>query len=94
MLVPAERDLLEIYEYVRRDEPLSAARLLDALISAIEGLSSMPERGSIPADSRLRRDGYRYLVEHGYLIFYRVRGDEVRVHRVLRGRRAWAALVR
>lgn len=90
----AQKDLGEIRDYVSRDAPLTAERLLEDLLDAISSLDALPERGGQPRDLRLRRLGYRFLVVMGFLILYKILGSEVRVYRVLRGRRAWEGLLR
>jgi toxin ParE1/3/4 len=85
----AEKDLAEIARYVARDSPDNAARLVDALFDTIEGLSQFPARGATPRDPRLRQHGYRFLAEGAYLIFYKVLRSEIRVYRVVHGKRSY-----
>lgn len=48
----------------------------------------------MPRDPVLRQRGYRYLVFEGeHLIFYKVLPRQIRVYRVLRGRRAYQHLL-
>lgn len=89
----AVRDLEEINAYLRHKAPSGAGDLLDDLLDAIESLGDFASRGATPRDDRLRGQGFRFLVQRPYLVFYKVRGRTVRVYRVLHGRRAWAALL-
>jgi toxin ParE1/3/4 len=84
----AQRDLQEIYDHIVREAPLRAGPFIDKLLAAIEALATMPARGAKPRDPVLRARGYRFLVHDPYLIFYKVKGREARVYRVLRGSRA------
>ena len=84
----AQRDLQDIYDHIVREAPMRAGPFIDKLIATIEALSTMPDRGAIPRDPILRARGYRFLVQDPYMIFYKVKGREARVHRVLRGSRA------
>ncbi len=85
----ARRDLQEIYDFTLREVPVRAGGLLDGLLAAVESLATMGDRVARPRDQILRASGYRFLVHEGYLIFYKVVGRQVRVHRVLHGRRAY-----
>jgi toxin ParE1/3/4 len=89
----AQRDLQEIYDHIVREAPMRAGPFVDKLFAAIESLSTMPHRGAIPRDPILRARGYRFLVQDPYLIFYKVRGREARVQRVLRGSQAHRGLL-
>ena len=89
----AQRDLQEIYDHIVLEAPLRAGPFIDKLSAAIESLSTMPDRGAKPRDPILRARGYRFLVHAPYLIFFKVVGRQVRVHRVLRGSRAYGDLL-
>ena len=84
----AERDLLEIQRYIGRDSPEAAIRVIDGLLDAIESLDESPLRGVVPRDERLRNLGIRFLAVTPHLVFYKVVRREVRVYRVLHGKRA------
>jgi plasmid stabilization system protein ParE len=87
------RDLQEIYDYIVNEAPLRADPFIDKLYAAIGSLASMPERGALPREPVLRDRGIRVLVHGQYLIFYKVQGRQVRVHRILRGSRAYQDLL-
>lgn len=89
----AQDDLAEVHRYIRRDRPDAADRLTDKLLDAIESLEITPERGMMPRDQCLRDLGYRVLVQGEYLIFYKVLPRQVRVYRVLHGKRRYAHLL-
>jgi toxin ParE1/3/4 len=89
----AQRDLQEIRDYVAREAPARAGPFLDALLRAIESLATLANRCPTPRDEALRRRGYRYLVHHEYLIFYKVLRKQVRIYRVLRASRAYRDLL-
>ena len=85
----AERDLQAIYDLVAREAPLRADPFIDGLLAAIEALQEMADRGAAPRDPTLRGQGYRFLVHGRHLIFYKVLRAQVRVYRVVDGRRAY-----
>ena len=83
----AQIDLLEIQAYVARDKPAAADVLVRRLLARLQSLETLSARGAVPRDARLRRAGYRYLRSGEYLIFYKVLATQVRVYRVVHGRR-------
>jgi toxin ParE1/3/4 len=87
----AERDLEEAYRYAMRDKPQAAHAALTRLLATIESLADHPDRGAVPKDSRLRQLGYRVLVHGAYLILYKILRRQIRVYRVLHGRRRYEA---
>jgi len=74
-------------EYIARDNPEAAARVIIAIQAAVERLSNHPSMGR-PG----RVPGTRELVVSGtpYIIPYRVRGEEVQILRVFHGARKWS----
>ena len=89
----AQTDLLEIQAYIARDNPEAAETLVNAILDLLHSLGDLPERGALPKDAHLQRAGYRY-VQHGeYLIFYKVLRSQVRVYRILHGRRLYKDLL-
>jgi len=89
LLRRAQNDLLEIQRYVARDSPPAADRTVDRILDSIESLDESPLRGVTPRDARLQAQGFRFLVVTPCLVFYKVARREVRVYRVLHGRRAY-----
>jgi toxin ParE1/3/4 len=89
LVADAERDLLEIYRYVARNDSVEKAeRLLDHLEKTILKLETMPFRGHIPPE--LERIGvfeFREIFYQPYRIIYQVLKAKVYVHCVLDGRR-------
>ncbi len=68
----AERDLSEILEYIRMDNPSAALSLPDTIDEHILRLADFPELGKILQDHCLQKLGYRILVINSYLVFYGV----------------------
>ena len=83
----AQDDLLEIHRYIGRDRPTAADRMLDSLIDSIGSLARFPGRGLVPRDDRLRSLKFRVLSEGDYLVFYKVLTQQVRIYRVIHGKR-------
>ena len=89
----AEQDLLDIIDYLNTLSPQTAMSYYDLLTEQIASLSTMPERCPHPRDLALTAKGYRYLIVKDYLVFYRIIGDTVQIHRILYGRRNYQALL-
>ena len=87
----ARSDLVDIYTAIGSDNLAAADRYLDRLLAAAEGLSEHPRLGTRRPDIA---PGVRILVEHPYLLIYRVEPDNpehavafVELVRVVDGRR-------
>ena len=52
---------------------------LEKLEKQIDALSQTPEIGIVPADSFLRRNGFRVLITEKDLVFYKVNKEEMTV---------------
>ena len=79
----AERDLIDIFEYIKKDN--SAA--------AFSQLALTPLLGAIPKDERLKRLGYRMLIVDKYLVFYVVKNKAVQIRRIIHGARRYSFLL-
>ena len=82
----AQVDLLEIQDYIARDNPAAAEDVIEAILDLIASLAEFSERGRISKDAILKASGYRYLRHGPYLVLYKVLRSQVRVYRVVHGR--------
>lgn len=91
----AERDLEEIYEYLRRYESVEVAdHVLERLLSVAETLSTVPERGSYPDELlALGIREYRQVFFEPYRVVYRVMANRVVVCLIVDGRRDMQSLL-
>ncbi len=89
-----QRDLEEIQVYLRREAPLRADQLVEALLDRMERLSRFAESGARPRDARLSGLGFRFIVEGQYLIFYKATARIVRVYRVIHASRDYMRILR
>ncbi len=80
----AEIDLIEIWGYIAKDDPIAADHQLDRINAASEMLADIPRGGPLRED--LAR-GLRFYPVGNYLIFYTVGKDGIIVVRVLHGAR-------
>lgn len=91
----AERDLLDIYNYISRNDSVENAEyVFDGIQDKILSLDAMPSRGHVPPE--LERVGiFDYLELHfkTYRIIYQIRENEIYVHCILDGRRSLQELL-
>jgi len=92
-LSTAQRDLIEIFEYIKKDRPEAALALLDKFDKSIAQRAANPKLGIIPKDERLKRLGYRVLVVDKYLVFYVLKSKKVQIRRVIHGARKYSFLL-
>ena len=85
----AEKDLLEILEYIQTDNPSAALQFLEEIDKAISKLAYFPYMGYIPKDQRLIQLNYRTLVVENYLVFYVVFDEIIEIRRILHGKRKY-----
>lgn len=88
----AEDDLREIVLYVAADRASAAEELANKIEKSITLLSKHPHLGRVPKEAELARLGYRYLVIENYLVFYKIEGRTIYVHRILHGARDYLNL--
>jgi plasmid stabilization system protein ParE len=77
-------DLEEIADYIAKDSPRHAARLLRVLRARMKEIAKQPElyrlRPELGVDARLASVGH-------YVILFRIRQNAIRIERVLHGSR-------
>ena len=84
----AEQDLAAILDFVARESPEGAARLLLRLEQKASSLETLPLRGRIvPELLKIQVRGYRELLIGPYRLVYRVESARVVVLAVFDGRR-------
>lgn len=91
-LPSAEKDFLEIIEYIRVDNPTAAKNFIDQIDETISQLELFPLMGQIPKERRLQSQNYRMLIIGNYLVFYAVEGNVVEIRRILHGKRRYSFL--
>ena len=88
----AETDLIDIFEYIQKDNPSAAVKQLERFDKSISQLSKNPYLGVMPKDDRLKKLGYRILIIDKYLVFYVVKTNTVQIRRVIHGARQYSFL--
>ena len=92
-LKPAENDLIDIFDYIKKDKPSAAISQLEKFDESISKLAKDPFIGVIPKDDRLRQIGYRMLIVDQYLVFYVVKSKTVQIRRIIHGARLYSFLL-
>ena len=92
-LSTAENDLIEIIEYIKKDNPTAAISQLEKFDKSISQLAMNPSLGVIPKDERLNKLGYRMLIVDKYLVFYVVKTETVQIRRIIHGARRYSFLL-
>ncbi len=64
-----------------------AEKFVDKLDRRIKQLEHHPYLGKTPRHDKLRNQGYRVLILDSYLIFYKVIGNTIEIHRVIHASR-------
>ncbi|MFZ5642931.1 MAG: type II toxin-antitoxin system RelE/ParE family toxin [Bacillota bacterium] len=84
----AEKDLVEIVDYIASDNPSAALKLAEEIEQNIIQLEDFPLMGVVPKNRRLTRQGYRILIVDNYLVFYvLLDGGTVEIRRIVSGKR-------
>lgn len=85
----SQRDLNGIWDYIISEfQNVSAAeRIVNNIMDDIEQLADFAELGPLLSSIIDIKGNYRFLVTGQYLTFYRILGDEIRIDRILYGRR-------
>lgn len=78
----AIRDVDGIWDYVAREDPIAADRLVDRIVAATGRLADFPKSGTARS---VLGDGVRSIPVGRYLVLYRVATDCVEIVRVLHG---------
>lgn len=84
----ARHDLDEIADYLARDSPAAALRLVERIEQRAKALGTMPLRGRVPPELvRFRVRIYHEILIRPYRLLYRIHEDSVAVLGVFDGRR-------
>lgn len=89
----AQDDLVDIFDWIAKDNPGRALSFVDKLDKRIGILERQPLLGREPRHQKLREYGYRVLIIESYLVFYIVRGTVIEIHRVMHGSRSLEEIV-
>jgi plasmid stabilization system protein ParE len=77
----ARADLIDIQDYIARDNPAAAERVVDDILLAFEKLAERPQMGQIRQD--LTNRPVRFWSVYSYMIVYQDSEDGIGIARVL-----------
>lgn len=89
----AEQDLINIFNYIKQDNPTAAYKLIHEIDEVISKLEDFPNMGVTPKDLRLKSLNYKMLVIDNYLVFYVVKDPIVEIRRIIHGKRKYSFLL-
>ena len=87
----ADTELIGIFDYIAKDRPRAAVRIIGKLIKRFQSLAEHPLSGE--AKPKYGVD-IRFSIAENYLIVYRPKGEGIEVVRVIHGARDYDALLR
>ncbi len=76
----AAGDLETLHEYIRKDSPQNAAKVVGRILDAIGTLETFPHRNIVESKSRKIKDPVRSLPVKPYIIYFRVLDRQQAVH--------------
>jgi plasmid stabilization system protein ParE len=90
------RDIAAIEDFIAKDKPAAANKVVRKLYGAIAGLENNPLafrelKNKFDVESDLRGLTVR---PYAYLVLYKVKGDTVKIYRILDGRRDYFKILK
>ena len=91
----SKQDLIDIKQYIKYhlQEPLIAQKLISKIKTEIDSLKDNPELYSIIDDDVIKRLEIRKLIVDNYIVFYRLKNNNIQIVRIMYGRRNWINLL-
>ena len=91
----SKQDLIGIKQYIKYNlqEPETAQKLILKIRNKINNLKNNPEIYSIIDDDLIKKIEIRKLMVDNYIVFYRIKKDNIEIVRIMYGRRNWINLL-
>ena len=91
----AKQDLIGIKRYIKYNlqEPNTAQKLISKIKMEIDQLKNNPTIYAIIEDELIRKLEIRKLIVNNYIVFYRIKNENVQIVRIMYGRRNWINLL-
>lgn len=91
----AQADLIQIFDYIATtlDNPSAAIKQIEDFENAFENISVFPQSCPFVNNEYVKDKTLRKLVVNNYIAFYRQKGDEIQIVRVLYGMRKFEELL-
>ncbi len=91
----SKQDLIGIKQYIKYNlqEPETSQKLISKIRNEINNLKSNPEIYAIIDDGLIKKLEIRKLIVDNYIVFYRIKNNNIEIVRVMYGRRNWINLL-
>ena len=91
----SKEDLIRIKQYIKYNlqEPETANKLISKIRKSIKTLKDNPNIYTIIDDDVIRKLEIRKLIVDNYIVFYRIKNDNIAIVRIVYGRRNWINLL-
>lgn len=91
----AKEDMEQIIRYISEElcNPMAALKQIDDINSALDKVCLFPGCCPFTDNEYVKDKTIRKLIVNNYIVFYRVKGEEVHVVRVIYGMRNYATLL-
>lgn len=91
----SKEDLIEIKQYIKYNlqEAETAQKLISKIRNEINKLKNNPKIYSIIDDDMIKQLEIRKLIVDNYIVFYRIKGCNIEIVRVMHRRRNWINLL-
>ena len=91
----SRRDLDDIWDYIVSElqNRAAAEKTVNRIMDAVDQLEDHGLLGTLLSAIADADDDYRFLVSGTYMIFYRVKGSDIYIDRVLYGRRDYLRIL-
>lgn len=91
----SKQDLIGIKQYIKYNlqEPEIAQKLISKIRKEINALKNNPEIYTIIDDDIIKKLEIRKLLVDNYIVFYRIKSNNIQIVRVMYGRRNWINLL-
>lgn len=91
----AKQDLIDIKKYIKYNlqEPNAAQKLITKIRNQINSLKNNPEIYAIIDDDIIKKLEIRKLIVDNYIVFYRMKNNDLEIVRIMYGRRNWIDLL-
>ena len=91
----SKEDLIRIKQYIKYNlqEPETANRLISKIKKSIKSLTSNPEIYAVIDDDIIRKLEIRKQIVYNYIVFYRIKNENIEIVRIMYGRRNWMILL-
>ena len=91
----SKQDLIGIKQYIKYNlqEPETAQKLISEIRNEINNLKHNPEIYQIIDDNLIKKIEIRKLIVNNYIVFYRIKKENIEIVRIMYGRRNWINLL-